>query len=123
MGCPPEQFTTNASESINAMLKQKMDYRRSELMTFIEMVREIVDDQQKEVERAIIGRGKHQLCANYQCLEVPESQWFLMNREQRKVHLNKLHSTTLCADLAEKATTPSLPLINNSSKQSQSANI
>ena len=59
-----------------------MDYRRSELMTFIEMVREIVDDQQKEVERAIIERGKYQLCANYQCLEVPESRWFLMNMEQ-----------------------------------------
>ncbi len=119
LGCPPEQFTTNASESINAMLKRKMDYKRSELMVFIEKVSEIVDEQQKEVERAIIGRGKYQLCEQYQSLEIPESRWFLMNTQQRKAHLKKLHSVTTCADSAEKLTS----LDNSSKEQSVFSNV
>ena len=29
LGCPPQPFTTNASESINAILKRKVDYKQS----------------------------------------------------------------------------------------------
>ena len=45
LGCPPEPFTTNASESINAMLKRKLDYKRSELPAFIDKVKELVNKQ------------------------------------------------------------------------------
>ena len=34
-GNPPSQFTTNASESVNAIIKRKVDYRKSELHVFI----------------------------------------------------------------------------------------
>ena len=61
--------TTNASESINAMLKRKRDYKRR-LPTFIDKVKELVNEQQKEIERAVIGRGKYQLKQQYQYLQV-----------------------------------------------------
>ena len=85
LGCPPEPFTTNASESINAMLKRKLEYKRSELPVFIDKVKELV---QKELERAVIGRGKYQLKKEYQYLQVTESRWFVMTQEQRKTHLS-----------------------------------
>ena len=66
LGCPPEAFTTNASESLNAMLKRKLDYKRSELPAFIDKVKELVNEQQKELERAVIGRGKYRLKQLYQ---------------------------------------------------------
>ena len=57
LGCPPEPFITNSSESVNAVLKRKVNYKKSELPDFIDRIKETIDEQQREVERAIIGRG------------------------------------------------------------------
>lgn len=61
---PPTYFSTNSSESINAMLKKKVDYKKSELPQFLEKLRSAMEEQ-KELERAIINRGKYQLCDEY----------------------------------------------------------
>lgn len=74
LGCPPQPFTTNASKSINELLNNKVDYKKTELPLFIEKVKDIVKEQQKEVERAIIGRGKYQLRKSYKYLEIPEEK-------------------------------------------------
>ena len=55
LGCPPEQFTTNASESVNALLKNKVDYKRNELPDFLKKLKEVIDEQDEEVSRAVIG--------------------------------------------------------------------
>ena len=54
-----------------------------------------MNEQQKELERAVIGRGKYQLKQQYQYLQVTESKWFLMTEEQRKKHLSKLQLVVL----------------------------
>lgn len=69
LGCPPDIFTTNSSESVNAVLKHKLDYQRNELPEFISKVRELIREQQREVERAVISRGKYQLREQYKYLE------------------------------------------------------
>ena len=51
LGNPPDIFTTNASESMNALLKHKVDYRRSELPVFVDKVKELAAEQQTELER------------------------------------------------------------------------
>ena len=53
LGCPPDIFTTNVSESVNALLKRKLDYKQSELPEFITKVREVIAEQQREVEHAV----------------------------------------------------------------------
>lgn len=40
LGVPPSTFTTNASESLNALLKRKVDFKRSELTVFIEYLKQ-----------------------------------------------------------------------------------
>ena len=70
LGNPPDIFTINPNESINALLKHKMDYKKSELPTFVEKVKELSREQVKEVERAIVNRGKYQLKEEYKFLEV-----------------------------------------------------
>lgn len=50
LGNPPEIFTTNPSESINAILKHKIDYKKNKLPEFVEKVKELVEEKQKEVE-------------------------------------------------------------------------
>ena len=59
LGVPPVAFTTNASESINAMLKKRVDYKRNELPVFLEKVRELLQEQDNEIEKAVISRGKY----------------------------------------------------------------
>ena len=95
LGNPPQAFTTNASESINALLKHKVDYQRKELPVFAGKVKELINEQEKEIERAIIDRGKYRLRSQYRYLQIEESKWFTMTAQQRSSHLHKVHSTTV----------------------------
>ena len=45
LGNPPEVFTTNASELLNAMIKSKVNYQKSELNKFIDKMRCLEMDQ------------------------------------------------------------------------------
>ena len=75
---PPEKFTTNASEYL---LKRKMNLKKNELPTLVNLLRELVDEQDREVERVIIGRRKYQFRKEFQYLKIAEADWFLMTRE------------------------------------------
>lgn len=63
LGHPPSQFTTNASESVNALLKNKMDYKKHDLTVFLDKFKEVFNKQERELEQAVINRGKYQLSA------------------------------------------------------------
>ena len=91
LGSPPEPFYTNNSECINNVLKVKVDHKGSELMFCVDKLQQLVLDQQQEVEKAIIGCGKYSLQGQYSNLGVHQSQWFTMNKEQRKRLLRKFN--------------------------------
>lgn len=93
LGCPPEQFTTNASESVNALLKNKVDYKRNELPDFLKKLKEVIDEQDEEVSRAVIGKGKYVMRPGFKQLEKSEAEWFSMQGEARKQHLRKVTLT------------------------------
>ena len=59
LGFPPASFTTNACESLNAMLKRKVNYKKNELPAFVDHLKSLIDEQERELERAVIGRGKY----------------------------------------------------------------
>ena len=61
LGCPPVPFTTNASESVNVLLKNKVDYKRSELPEFLKKLKEVINEQDEELSRAVIGKGKYEI--------------------------------------------------------------
>ena len=98
LGNPPELFTTNASESLNSVLKSKVNYEKSELNKFIGKMKCLVDDQQREVERAVCRRGKYRFRSQYQFLEVDEQKWFNMTPESRLKHMAKVHCLALKPD-------------------------
>ena len=58
LGCPPMPFFTNDSESINVFLKGSLKYKKQQWPLFNEKVRKIVDQQQSEIEKGIIGYGQ-----------------------------------------------------------------
>ena len=81
LGCPPDAFYTNASECINSVIKVKVEYKH-ELPQFIEKYQQLCEEQEREVERAVIHRGKYRLRPQYRHLEVSESKWFQMTRAE-----------------------------------------
>ena len=91
LGNPPARFTTNASKSLNALIKSGVNYQKSQLSEFINKLHVMVEEQEREFERAIIDRGKLKLIPLYQHLGVPEFKWYNQMSEQQKAsHLKKL---------------------------------
>ena len=93
LGDPPEEFTTNTCESINAVVKSKVEYKKSDLPHFLMQMKELIDEQEKEVEMAVHKCGKYEFEDDYRHLEVPEAKWFRMTPQQRKRHLQKVAAT------------------------------
>ena len=52
-------------------------------------------NKNKMLSEHSVNRGKLRLRSQYQALGVQESNWFTMNSQQRKQHLNKLHSISV----------------------------
>ena len=116
LGNPPDIFTTNPSESVNALLKHKVDYNKSELPIFIQKLKEMVAEQNREVERAVIRRGKYRFRTSYKFLEIEESKWFKMTAQQRTKHLSKVHSLSVTdEEVSTQELAPMMPSVNPSS--------
>ena len=82
---------------MNALLKKKVDYRKNELPVFIDELKAAIEEQERELERAVIKRGKYQLCPAYKHdLQKDEHEWFIkMTVNQRKSHLKKVAAYSL----------------------------
>ena len=70
LGCPPQKFTTNASETVNSVLKRHVNYKSNQMMEFVNKIKEVVDEQEME---EVIGRGKYRFKQQYAHLVVPEA--------------------------------------------------
>ena len=91
LGNPPIAFTTNASESINALLKNLVEFKRSDVPVFLDQLQSAIDEQQKEVERAIIDAGKYKFRDQFKYLVKSEEEWFLrMTLIQKQNHIKSL---------------------------------
>ena len=87
LGSPHEQFSTNASESANALMKSKVDYKRSDLPVFIHKKKELASEQKKQLELTEINRGKFRFRKQYQGLQIPGDKWFHMSTSAQETHL------------------------------------
>ena len=95
LGSPPTIFTTNPSESLNAVLKKKVDYKQHEWPKFNEHLKQLVEGQRDEVIRSLSGRGQYRLCAQYSFLSASILEWSKMRPEQRKKLITDFDSSSL----------------------------
>ena len=95
VGSPPSIFTTNPSESINAELKRKVDYRESEWPVFNNHMEQLVESQRDEIVRALSGRGQYRLLPEFQHLGVPIQDWMKMRPDQRQKIIADFDNATL----------------------------
>lgn len=93
LGSPPDAFYTNASESINNVIKVKVNYQKNELPLLVQKLQELVAEQQREAEKAVVGCGKYELCEDK--LKVPQSRWYGMSQEQRGQRLKYFNTTKI----------------------------
>lgn len=90
LGLPPCQYTTNNNESINRVLKDKVNYKKQEWPQFNLKMYDLVKEQEEEFCKAVCGCGEYELCAEYKSMEVSNSDWVIMTPEQRKAKQDKL---------------------------------
>ena len=90
LGSPPAIYATNQNKSMNNVAKAHADYRQSDWVKFVSNMHDLVENQSKEVEKAVYGMGEYQFKPAYKSLEVDSSKWFMMSCEQRKRYLRKV---------------------------------
>jgi len=61
LGSPPKAFYTNNSDAINAFIKEFTGYKKHQWSLFNDKMKEAIQQQQREVEKAVIGYGEYKL--------------------------------------------------------------
>ena len=95
LGDPPSIFTTNSSESINAVVKRKVNFKETEWPQFNQELKQIVNEMHEESIRALSGRGQYRLSKPYLHLQVDPNKWAKMTSEQRREHVKRFESAAL----------------------------
>ena len=106
LGFPPDIFTANSSESLNAAIKWRLNYKESERAEFNEAMKQLVLAQRDEVIRALSGHGQFQLDKKYAHLIVSPQQWIRMKPELRKELIKQLDSMKVKCPYQAMATPP-----------------
>ena len=95
MGSPPEPYYKNEIELKNNILKQHVGRKASQLPDFVEHMKELLQAQQKEVERAVAGSGEYRIVSQYSHLGCTHQKWFKTNQQQRENKINRFMKATL----------------------------
>ena len=84
LGCPPTIYTTNASESPNAVIKGKVYYKETEWSQFNDELKQLADIQRDDAIRALSGGGPFQSREQHGRLKVDPNNWARMMPAQGK---------------------------------------
>ena len=76
-------FLTNQSESLNANLRRKTNYRANELELFLRIVKDVYDTQEEENRQTFIGEGDFELSDFFRNFSKSES-YYLLKTESGK---------------------------------------
>ena len=83
LGSSPAAYTTNASESVNAVIKQHVQYKASHWPEFNEKLRKLINSKHEEIIRSLSGRGLYRLTSQYSQLAIEPEFWLKMRPDQR----------------------------------------
>ena len=121
LGSPPSIYTTNASESINAMMKRKVNYKESEWPRFCKEIEDLVKEQREEVIRALSGRGQYRLLSNYSHYSISASVWAKMRPSQRREVVVKFDKASLKKPQVHTGSASSVGVVDQVSVSGQSS--
>ena len=83
LGDPPTEYTTNDVEARNFMIKPKWEFNPHNPTDFIEKLKELIDLQFRNEERAIFDKDPYELNGSFKYLAVNNKAFGQMIHEQR----------------------------------------
>ena len=86
----------NANESANARIKAKVDYQKSELNIFCKQMKELVDNQMQDIEKAFtMDTGPFAVAAGYHQYRENPRKWVKESKLYRQKAINRIHKIKL----------------------------
>ena len=76
-------WTNNNCESINGQLKQYVQWRPQQLPALIDTLKELIEAQQREADKAMVGRGEFQLVPELSKHRLTVDVWANMSEQQK----------------------------------------
>ena len=95
LGNPPDPFYTNDVESMNSVIKHQTQYKAQELPDFVKTIEHMIDNQKKEIEKAVVGIGEYQIDSDYKHLLVPARKFYQMTGKQKERRINAFFTNPL----------------------------
>ena len=120
---PPSPFYTNAVEYINSLLRLCTDYKKQEFTTFVIKLKELVETQFSEVDRAIAGVGEYEVAKEYPNFQYSAARWCAMSKEQRKRVLNQFQSSDPVAFPADSSSQADISSLSHSDSTSSNPSL
>jgi hypothetical protein len=79
-----QSWTNNNCESINAQLKQYVDWRPQQLPALLDTIIEMITAQHREADKAMVGCGEYKLIPSAAKHRITMDTWISMSAEQQK---------------------------------------
>ena len=95
LGDPPSEFTTNDAESGNFIIKHGFNFDKQKPEEFIEKVREIINMQFRNEDRAVIGKGPYNLRKGFEKYYVNDFKWGQLTAQQRLTKIKEFRNVCM----------------------------
>ena len=95
LGNPPDPFYTNDVESQNAVIKHQTQYKAQELPSFVQTIKVMIENQKKEIKKAVAGMGEYQISKQYKHFKVLARKFFQMTTKQKEKHIKSFLTAPL----------------------------
>lgn len=70
LGDPPKEYLNNDPESANFMLKHALNFDPKKPHEFVQDVKDIIETQYRNEDRAVFGRGMYEVTRNLGILSI-----------------------------------------------------
>lgn len=83
LGDPPCEYVNNDPEAANFMIKHGLQFDSKKPHQFIQEIKNIVETQQHNEDRAVFGKGPYKVRKEFEHLKIDDMTWGRLTHEQR----------------------------------------
>ena len=85
LGTPPEEYTQNANESINSVVKRAKGFGEISVKATIQIIQNEVSSQEEKLRQSLIGKGEWRIDEKFrEKFEITEEKFYKMTNAQRQ---------------------------------------
>ena len=95
LGDPPNEFTTNDVEAGNFIIKHGINFDKQKPQEFIEKVKEIINMQFRNEDRAVFGKGPYKLRKGFEKYYVNDFKWGQLTAQQRLTKIKEFRNVCM----------------------------